>query len=131
MLESAVERRLDQLLRVHGGCTVKIHGLLNWPDRLCLLPHGIAFFVETKRPGTVPRPGQLRCHEMLRKLGHTVLVCEGMVEDWIELERHVLSLMRARSKVLTAARAASLESKRVCQAVDVLRSRPKRTRRNR
>jgi hypothetical protein len=43
------------------------------PDRICLLPGGIALFVELKRPGAKPRPEQIRALDRLDRLGFTAV----------------------------------------------------------
>lgn len=42
------------------------------PDRICLLPNGIAVFVELKRPGETLRPEQVRAAIRLGELGFDV-----------------------------------------------------------
>lgn len=48
------------------------------PDRLVLLPGGRFAFVEVKAPGEKPRPLQTARHKLLRKLGFSVYVLDGM-----------------------------------------------------
>ena len=47
------------------------------PDRIILLPKGRVIFLELKRPGATPRPGQIREHNRLRSLGFEVQVVDS------------------------------------------------------
>lgn len=51
-LEKEIERDLGNMVKRHGGLCLKwiCPGWDGVPDRLVLLPGGIALFVETKRP---------------------------------------------------------------------------------
>ena len=42
------------------------------------MPNGRAFFVELKAEGKAPTPLQRHEHELLRALGHTVLVIDNI-----------------------------------------------------
>lgn len=44
------------------------------PDRLCVLPHGMHFFVEVKSEGDPPNKGQLREIKRLQNMEHPVWV---------------------------------------------------------
>ncbi|MGM9969808.1 MAG: VRR-NUC domain-containing protein [Anaeroplasma sp.] len=52
MLEKSVEEYLIQGIKYRGGECIKIEtsSERGWPDRLCILPYGIIFLVETKKP---------------------------------------------------------------------------------
>ena len=52
MLEKSVEDYLVQQVKLRGGECIKIEtpSERGWPDRLCILPCGIVFLVETKKP---------------------------------------------------------------------------------
>lgn len=52
MLEKSVEEYLTQQVKNRGGECIKIEtsSERGWPDRLCILPYGIVFLVETKKP---------------------------------------------------------------------------------
>jgi hypothetical protein len=65
--ESAIEGRAVRWAQQHGILSRKMNGLGNvsWPDRLFILPNGIAAFVEFKRPGEEPTPLQ---YDTMRKL---------------------------------------------------------------
>ena len=51
-LEKDIERALVRMVVRHGGRCLKwvCPGWLGVPDRICLLPGGRIYFVETKRP---------------------------------------------------------------------------------
>lgn len=80
MREKLIERKLTEAVKKHGGIAIKLvspsyDGL---PDRLVLLPDGIAAFAELKAPGKRPRALQKARYQMLRKLGFRVYVIDGM-----------------------------------------------------
>lgn len=79
MRESEIEARLVHRVRQAGGIAYKFTSpsRRSVPDRLCVLPDGLAFFVECKRPGEKPTEAQAREHERLRALGQTVLVVDS------------------------------------------------------
>lgn len=71
--ESSIERHLVARCKQARGDAIKQHKR-GWPDRLCVLP-GRMFFVETKKPqGSRYEALQLRTHDKIRKMGHTVVV---------------------------------------------------------
>ena len=76
--EKKVERYLVLRIRSLGGLCIKLvaQHFTGLPDRLCLLPGGNLFFVETKSEGDTPRPRQLFVHDQLRHLGFKVYVCD-------------------------------------------------------
>jgi len=78
VLERKVERDLNAAVVARRGYSKKLvpTGDKDWPDRLVLLPGGVWAFVETKAPGKVPRPSQLRLHARLRRAGYIVLVLD-------------------------------------------------------
>ena len=51
-LEKDIERKLVDMVKRHGGLCLKwvCPGWSGVPDRIVLLPKGLIFFVETKRP---------------------------------------------------------------------------------
>ena len=76
--ESVVEDYLVQEVkrRFVRGFALKLRFMRGWPDRIVLLPGGILFFVELKRPvGGKFEPLQERIHEKIRALGFKVYVC--------------------------------------------------------
>lgn len=74
MLEKTIEARLRDGIKAAGGLCLKLvcPGMNGVPDRLILLPGGVAFFAETKRPGETERKRQKLVHRDLRRLGFTV-----------------------------------------------------------
>ena len=80
MLEHEVRTFLHERAKALGGehrC-VKWIGRNHAPDDIVLLP-GRHVWIECKRPGKKPRPGQLREHERMREAG-----CEILHLDTIE-----------------------------------------------
>jgi len=80
MLESKLESKLVSHITILGGIAYKFASpnRKGVPDRLCIMPNGRAFFVELKAPGKAPTPLQRHEHELLRALGHTVLVIDSV-----------------------------------------------------
>lgn len=80
MRESEIERYLVCQVKRAGGevrkCTWP--GRRGAPDRLVLLPGGVAIYVELKAPGKRPSALQVREHDRLRTLGQRVLVIDNM-----------------------------------------------------
>jgi hypothetical protein len=73
--ESDIEQYLHTRVKALGGDYRRVSwiGRNHGPDDLILLP-GRSFYVECKRPGEKPRPGQAREHDRLRASGITVHV---------------------------------------------------------
>ena len=80
MRESQLEQKLVHHITKLGGIAYKFSSpnRRSVPDRLCVMPNGRAFFVELKAPGKAPMPLQRHEHELLRALGHTVLVIDNI-----------------------------------------------------
>lgn len=80
MRESELEKKLVSHITKLGGIAYKFSSpnRRSVPDRLCIMPNGRAFFVELKTEGKAPTPLQHHEHELLRSLGHTVLVIDNM-----------------------------------------------------
>lgn len=78
MTENTVEGYLRKKVRAVGGKCYKFicPGHIGAPDRLCIFPPGIIYFIETKAPGGKPRPTQLAFHRELAALGVTVRVID-------------------------------------------------------
>lgn len=75
MRESNIRSYFVRKVKAHGGEVRKLKwiGRAHAPDE-CVLAPGKHPLVELKRPGEVPRPGQLREHTRLRKAGFEVYV---------------------------------------------------------
>ena len=77
-----IEGTVTKFYRSHGWVTLHIqpdahHIPKGWPDHLLLGPEGRTVFIEFKKPGEEPTPIQVHTHAQLRKLGHTVLLCDS------------------------------------------------------
>ena len=80
MRESQLEQKLVSHITKLGGIAYKFSSPNRRavPDRLCVMPNGRVFFVELKAQGKAPTPLQRHEHELLRSLGHTVLVIDNI-----------------------------------------------------
>jgi len=80
MLESKLESKLVSHITILGGIAYKFASpnRKGVPDRLCVMPNGRVFFVELKAPGKAPTPLQQHEHDLLRSLGHTVLIIDSV-----------------------------------------------------
>lgn len=78
MREKDVEAALVKAVKDRGGFCPKFvsPGTNGMPDRIILLPKAKWSFCEVKAPGKVPRPSQVKRHELLRKLGFTVYILD-------------------------------------------------------
>lgn len=76
--EKKTERYLVDKIKSLGGLCIKLvpQHFRGLPDRLCLLPFGIMFFVETKSQGDNPRKIQSLVHKNLRTMGFYVYICD-------------------------------------------------------
>ena len=77
MKESEIEEFLVKKVRSDlGGQCIKLQGVGNagQPDRICILPNGIVFFVEVKNATGVLSPIQKSKISRLKKLGYCVFV---------------------------------------------------------
>lgn len=79
MLESIIEKYLVSEVRKMGGTAYKFvsPGHAGVPDRLCLMPNGILFFVELKATGKTTRPLQDRQIEKIRTYGQRVYIADS------------------------------------------------------
>lgn len=78
--EKYIERYLCQQVQGRGGLSLKYSnpGLIGFPDRICLLPGGVVFWVELKSRGRKPtRIQQIRI-AALRALGQQVHVIDSI-----------------------------------------------------
>ena len=80
MREKEIEQKLVTEVKRCGGICPKFvsPGYDGMPDRLILLPNGRMAFAELKAHGKKPRPLQTARHKLLRKLGFSVYVLDGM-----------------------------------------------------
>lgn len=100
-IEHDIEQKLGRLVRRHGGECLKLTcpGNAGVPDRLVLMPGGLALFVETKRPkGGRLSPLQKVWRKRLTRLGFGAVV-EATDEDLRELD----GVLTAHERILRAA----------------------------
>lgn len=87
-LEKHVEAYLVREVNKLGGVCWKWQDMRrrHLPDRVVCLPKLGVVFIEVKRPGGKATPGQLQCHEVLRKAGARVYVLDSReaVDAFIE-----------------------------------------------
>lgn len=74
ILEKDIEKRLKSEVEKLGGIAYKFSSpqRRSVPDRLCIFPTGLVYFVECKAPGKKPSDAQWREMNRLDKLGHYV-----------------------------------------------------------
>jgi len=91
--EKTLEARLRKEVEALGGKALKLMSQLHrgLPDRLVLMPGGLAFFVELKSTGKKPTGLQTHCHDQLRQMGFEVYV----VDSTESLEKAVALINRA------------------------------------
>lgn len=77
--EKAIEAYLVKQAEAHGGLALKYSNVnqTGYPDRLLILPHKPAVWVELKSKGKKPRPLQELRHQQLRELGQAVYVADS------------------------------------------------------
>lgn len=84
MQESTLERRICYYVRQCGGRAYKFvsPGCPGVPDRLCVMPHGFAVFVEVKRPGRMNGLSvqQKKVIKQLRAMGQMVWVINDFAD---------------------------------------------------
>lgn len=80
--EKVIEKQLREKIKSLGGWSIKMEAnyLSGLPDRICLLPGGIIFFVELKSEGKKPSKIQLYVHRKLSNLGFNIFVIDSIVE---------------------------------------------------
>lgn len=76
--EKRLERKLKNQIEKMGGWCIKLLSthIAGLPDRICLLPKGVIFFVELKTTKQKARKIQLAIHDKIRKLGFEVYVVD-------------------------------------------------------
>lgn len=79
-LEKDIEGDFVKYARKHGYQALKfeVRGRRNHPDRQIFLGWGYSFFIEFKRKGEKPRPGQASRIKKWQKLGYSVYVCDNL-----------------------------------------------------
>lgn len=82
MTEKNLERKLKKEVEKLGGLCLKLvtPGFTGIPDRLILLPGGIVWFVEVKKPGGTYKSRQKIVIPQLKKLGLNVTTIEDDLE---------------------------------------------------
>lgn len=88
MLESTVESRLCDGVVAAGGEVRKTKWInrRHAPDQRVMHPK-LCCWIEVKRPGEKPRPGQKREHERMTRLGEQVFVISTIEEVDTFLEK--------------------------------------------
>lgn len=77
--EKAVDKYLVKEVEKAGGMCLKYDNgnKSGYPDRICLMPGGVTFWVELKGTGLEPRPLQWHRITEMRELGHIVYVADS------------------------------------------------------
>lgn len=77
--EKTLEARLVREIEARGGMALKYTSQFHRgiPDRICLLPHGLVFFVELKSTGQKPTKLQQHAMQQLEKLGFITRVVDS------------------------------------------------------
>lgn len=92
MHEKQIEQKLVKYVTDLGGWALKLSspGTSGLPDRLLLMPGGIAAFVEVKAPGKKPRALQQVQMRRLKQLGFPVIVLDDseQIGQTIDVLRH-------------------------------------------
>jgi hypothetical protein len=83
--EKTIEKKLRLGIEKLGGLCLKFPATFfaGIPDRLCIMPGGLVFFVETKGEGLIASPRQLVVARKLESLGIKVYMAnsEAMIND--------------------------------------------------
>lgn len=77
--EKTLEARLVREIEARGGMALKYTSQFHRgiPDRICLMPGGVAFFVELKSTGQKPTKLQDHAMDKLEKLGFSTRVIDS------------------------------------------------------
>lgn len=93
--EKLIEAKLGKAIKDMGGWSIKLLSTFvkGLPDRMCLLPTGIIFFVEVKSTGKKPSLAQKIIHKKLIYLGFNVYVIDSlsMLDGLIEIYKSRLN----------------------------------------
>lgn len=93
-LETDIELECCDIASAEGCANLKMDRVKRgWPDRVFLLPTGGTMLIEFKRPGENPRPQQDHQHDLLKEIGHPVLVIDS-VEQFRDLLHFQLDYLR-------------------------------------
>lgn len=88
MRENTIEQNLINQVKKLGGMALKFvsPGTSGVPDRIVILPGGVIFFAELKRPGGALRKRQELMTRKLQELGAAVFVIDSkeMVEEVLQ-----------------------------------------------
>jgi hypothetical protein len=78
--EKVIERKFAAAIRAGGGRSFKLPAVYvsGLPDRIALMPGGVAFFAEIKSTGKKPTPIQKLIHKKIRALGFDVYVIDSL-----------------------------------------------------
>jgi hypothetical protein len=104
--ESLIEVQFKKYIEQQGGRAYKFisPGHRGVPDRLCIFPHSISFFVELKAEGGKPSELQKKEFDFLTSSGQLVFLIFGSegLENWKKwFEAQVKpQLERAKSKIV-------------------------------
>lgn len=76
--EKVIEKKLGEGVKKRGGWSLKLLSthMTGLPDRICLMPGGVVFFVELKSTGKTPSKIQGIVHRKLREMGFSVYVVD-------------------------------------------------------
>ena len=77
--EKTLEARLVREIEARGGMALKYTSQYHRgiPDRICLMPGGVTFFVELKSTGQKPTKLQQHAMDQLEKLGFSTRVVDS------------------------------------------------------
>jgi hypothetical protein len=80
--EKVLEKKLGDKIKKLGGLSLKLLSkhFTGLPDRVCLLPGGILFFVEIKTTKKKATKIQLYVHKQLQKLGFEVYIVDTSIQ---------------------------------------------------
>lgn len=78
--EKVLERKFAAAIMAAGGRSFKLPAVYvsGLPDRIALMPGGVAFFAEIKSTGKKPTPIQKSIHKKIRALGFDVYVIDTL-----------------------------------------------------
>ena len=96
MLEKDIEKAVKRYAESKGWLTRKwtSPGHMFVPDQIFITPYGHVIFIEFKRKGAKPTPGQLREHEKLRNQGCIVYVIDNVNDGKVMVDAHTGSATR-------------------------------------